>query len=194
MLSLRSAVVIAASLSQLVGSAPVTAQATKKSLVQQCYDATLVGGADADRQLVEVCTRTIAAGGMNAVNRSVTYSNRCLGYLRLTDLEKALADCDEAVRLDPKHAYALDNRGDVYREKKQYDRAIVDFNAAIKVDPSFVSAYVNRARTFEDMGNLASARADVDTVLASTTDRLIDKWARREAAVILRRLTAAKKP
>jgi len=37
----------------------------------------------------------------------------------------------EAIRLDPKHARAFNNRGDAYNAKGEYDRALADYGSAI---------------------------------------------------------------
>ena len=61
------------------------------------------------------------------------------------DYDKALADYDEAIRLDPDSVLAHNNRGGVWYYKKDYDKAIAEFNEAIRLDPNFAGAYDNRS-------------------------------------------------
>ena len=58
--------------------------------------------------------------------------------------DKAIADYNESIRLDPKYAIAYNNRGDAWYHKKEYDKAIADFNEAIRLDPKTAVAYSNR--------------------------------------------------
>src|SRR5262249_59514253 len=52
------------------------------------------------------------------------FNNRGLAYHSKNDCERAIADYDEAIRLNPKHALAFLNRGLAYYIKKDYDQAI----------------------------------------------------------------------
>jgi tetratricopeptide (TPR) repeat protein len=49
---------------------------------------------------------------------------------------RAIADYDQAIRLDPDFALAYNNRGDAWNGLGNIDRAMADFDAAIKADPS----------------------------------------------------------
>jgi tetratricopeptide (TPR) repeat protein len=51
------------------------------------------------------------------------------------DPDHAIADADEAIRLDPKDAAAFRTRGKALTDKGAYDRAIADYQAALKLDP-----------------------------------------------------------
>ncbi len=69
------------------------------------------------------------------------------GALRIEkgDLDLAIEDFNQAVRLNPKMAVAFDNRGLAWGRKKEYDKAIADYNEAIRLDPKLVNAWNNRA-------------------------------------------------
>ena len=49
--------------------------------------------------------------------------------------DKAIADFNDAIRLDPKNAWAYSNRGRSWLSKRDFDKALTDFNAAIQLDP-----------------------------------------------------------
>src|SRR5262249_26284536 len=51
-------------------------------------------------------------------------------------LQKALANCNEALRLEPDYSYALDSRGLTYLRLGQPDKAIADYDAALKIRPN----------------------------------------------------------
>ena len=54
------------------------------------------------------------------------------------ETDDALADYNEAVRIDPKSAKAYDYRGIACFAKKDYDMAIADYSEAIRLDPKIV--------------------------------------------------------
>lgn len=52
-----------------------------------------------------------------------------------------MADCNEAIRLNPTLAVAYINRALAWNKKKVYDKAIADYNEAIRLDPQHPLAY-----------------------------------------------------
>ena len=75
--------------------------------------------------------RPVDASGLAAELYQVR-AHDCLGK---GDYDKAIADCSEAIRLDPKYAVAYNQRGWAYEKKHNHDRAIADYTAAILLNP-----------------------------------------------------------
>jgi tetratricopeptide (TPR) repeat protein len=75
------------------------------------------------------------------------------------DSDKALADLDRAIELDPKATLAHYHRANLAYGKAQYDTALVDYNTVIEQDPEFDWAYHVR-------GWIYYRRADYDKALA----------------------------
>ena len=66
---------------------------------------------------------------------------------------RAIADHTEAIRLDPKDAFAYYNRAKSHMDAGDFDRAIADFTEAIRLDPKKSSrAYCNRGSAYEQKG------------------------------------------
>lgn len=61
------------------------------------------------------------------------------------DIDSAIRDFDEAIRLQPTFARAWVLRGCSYMLKGHYDKALADFNQAIRIDPRNAAAYCDRA-------------------------------------------------
>jgi tetratricopeptide (TPR) repeat protein len=78
-------------------------------------------------------------------------------FLLNKDYDNAIAQFNEAIRLDPNYAWAYAERGVAYLFKKQFDRAINDLNEAIRLDPNYAFAYVKRGLVYsnKDKNNTA---------------------------------------
>src|SRR6266567_3870887 len=77
----------------------------------------------------------------------------------------ALADYNEAIRLDPKSALALSDRGVAYGNKGDYDRALADLNEAIRLDPKSAHAFRNRDIVYAYKGDYERAIADLNEAI-----------------------------
>jgi tetratricopeptide (TPR) repeat protein len=66
--------------------------------------------------------------------------------LRKGDTDRAIADYNEGVRLNPKYAVAFYNRGNAYSRKGDTDRAIADYSEAIRLYPKYALAFCWRGK------------------------------------------------
>jgi tetratricopeptide (TPR) repeat protein len=97
-------------------------------------------------QSIAACARMIGNDAETVANRAVAYKNRGNAYYNKKDYDGAIADYNQAIKLDPNqaltyHVLAFANRARIYFDKKDYDRAIADYNEAIKLDPKLATAY-----------------------------------------------------
>ena len=91
-----------------------------------------------------------------------SYSDR--GNAVLGDTEKALADCDSAIKLAPKRTATLyDSRGYALTRAKRYDAAIRDFSTALEIDPKHASALWGRGYVYMRKGETEKAQRDFAT-------------------------------
>lgn len=81
------------------------------------------------------------------------------------DLQGAIADYSEAIRLDPTLAVAYSNRGAVLTDLADYQNAIVDLDEAIRLDPNFAGAYSTRGNARFLSGDVPGGFADWDKAI-----------------------------
>src|SRR5262249_885700 len=75
--------------------------------------------------------------------------------------DRAIADNDQAIRLDPNFAVAFYNRGIACYFQKDFDRAIADYDQAIQFKANNVHAYNNRGSAKRAKGDSAGSDADI---------------------------------
>jgi tetratricopeptide (TPR) repeat protein len=92
-------------------------------------------------------------------------NNRGAAYAAKHDYDRAIADFDEAIRLDPKSSSAIGYRGFAYDAKQDYDRAIADYNEAIRLDPKSSSNVENRGAAY-------AAKQDYNRAIADYTEAI----------------------
>lgn len=83
--------------------------------------------------------------------------------------DRAIADFDAAIRLNPGVAGIYLERGLAYEAKGEHAIAIMDFDAAIRRDPTLVQAYFGRALAYDGIGE--GQRATADLTVAASLDR-----------------------
>jgi len=72
------------------------------------------------------------------------HNNRCWANAAGGDLQLGLKDCNEALKLRPGFADALDSRGLIYLKLGRSSEAIADYSAALETNPRLVSSLFGR--------------------------------------------------
>ena len=83
----------------------------------------------------------------------------------LQNFDKTVADCTQALKLDPNYAMAYNNRGAAYGNLNNYKQAMIDVNRAIECDPTLALAYNNRAALYLMARNVELALRDANKAI-----------------------------
>jgi len=93
------------------------------------------------------------------------YHLRGVAYLAHKQYDKAIADFNESLRLQPKNAGALNNRGQTSYLKGDYQAAVADYTAAIAIDANNPLVLNNRALGYIELHDLSKAMNDIQAAL-----------------------------
>ncbi len=81
--------------------------------------------------------------------------------------DKALADFNQAIRLDPQATLAFLGRGVLLATRKRsYERAIADFDKVLVLEPDNVLALIRRGEALSQLGETGRGLADLDRAVA----------------------------
>lgn len=86
-------------------------------------------------------------------------------YQDRNEPELALDDLNDAIRIDPTAAYLWNDRGEVWRARKNYKKAIGDYTEAIRLAPDRPGPYNNR-------GLALYAQKEYDKAIADYTEAI----------------------
>jgi len=76
------------------------------------------------------------------------YTKRAVCSMFQAKPKEALADFDNAIKIDPNYAEAYLFKGSIYQYSEDYDIAIDYYTKAIKANPSYADAYMMRGLLF----------------------------------------------
>ncbi len=136
-----------------------------------------------------------------------SFQNRGIAKEALGELDGALAEINQAIRLDPTLPQPLINRTAIWRTKGDLDRAIADGGEAIRLarekppvnimtlpNSVLISGYIHRALAYEAKGDYEHARDDYKATLAIAASDAGSKANQATAKVRLSLVTDAAAP
>ena len=82
---------------------------------------------------IDYYTRCLKSVDLSIGNQAIFYNNRGEVYYRKGEYDRAIADYDQALRLDPD--YASNNRGRAHFYRGRFAQAVPDLRRAVAADP-----------------------------------------------------------
>jgi tetratricopeptide (TPR) repeat protein len=86
------------------------------------------------------------------------------------ELQEAVADCNESLRLRPGDAETFDSRGFAYLKLGDFEKSIADYDAALKIDPKKAYSLYGRGFAKQKKGDQADGDADMSAAKAIRAD------------------------
>ena len=157
---MRFSMLLAAVATSLALSSPV--RADSQSDLDRCKFAGALSKAD---EGIAACDQVINDPKVTAKNRATAFSNRCGWWWSKKNPDRALSDCNEAIRADSSNTAAYVNRGNVFLSKSDFEHAFADFNAAIQLDPKNAWAFATRGNLYKNKGDPEHALADLNELI-----------------------------
>jgi tetratricopeptide (TPR) repeat protein len=102
---------------------------------------------------------------VSALDQSIIHFYRGTAYSRRGDHDRAIADHNQAIKLQHNYVKSYNNRGNAYYQKEDYDRAFADYNQAIKLQSDYADAYHNRGSVYFKKGDYDRAFADYNQAI-----------------------------
>jgi len=114
---------------------------------------------------IPACTRVIAQSSPDSPEQINAYVARSKHYTIAEDLDRALADTNEALQRDPVNADALHNRALVHYYLGHFDEAMADINKEMAARPDDAECHATRARFLAEAGQTDAALKDLDRAI-----------------------------
>jgi len=128
-----------------------------------------------DDGAIAACGRVIAAGKLGSYALANAYSDRGGALVDKMQIDRAIADLNEAIKLNPNLVTAYINRGYANQAKKDNKAAIDDFSKSLELNPRNSAVHAQRGQAYAALGDADHAISDLVTALSlNPNDRNLD--------------------
>jgi tetratricopeptide (TPR) repeat protein len=103
-----------------------------------------------------------------------SYSIDELVKSKILTLKESIFFYDKALEIDAKNTDALNGKGAVYGDLKQYDEALKYYNKALEIDPRYINTLNDKASTLAEIGRNDEAFSLIEKeVISNPTDEYL---------------------
>lgn len=119
--------------------------------LDSCQDSKLPPESDQDKALRSELKQMLLVG----------YLNLALCYLKSNKLKECIANCDQALELDPKNVKAHFRKGLAYLPTNDHERALKQFEIVLEIDPNNAEAKARKNECHTAIRNYYQKQKDV---------------------------------
>jgi tetratricopeptide (TPR) repeat protein len=132
-----------------------------KGAASDCYE--LVKSKRLNNSTLEICNDALKDDALSPKNRAATFNNRGIVHMRSNNRDAAERDYQAALRISPNIAETQINLGAMFYANEMYTESVTVLNEGVKAESegSRAVAHYNRALSFEKLGELDEAYADL---------------------------------
>ncbi len=157
---------ILASIVAAIGASTMPPAVAETAATHECY------GEDNGRR-IKACTELIETPGISPENQSAAFAMRALSHSLKGAYDTAIRDYNEAIRIIPDFAVALNNRAWAYFKSGRAAMGLDDVEKSLALDPSSPHTYDTRAHIRQWTGQPSAALADYERAMAFGGQRMI---------------------
>ena len=121
-----------------------------------------------DTESIEAFTKALDAGA----DPYIAHLSRGVGYVKIQDIDNALADFGKAINLNNQSARAHFFRGMAYMMKNEFENAVSDFTHALEYKKDYGMAKFCRAVSNARLGKFDESSKDMMAVLPQMDENL----------------------
>jgi tetratricopeptide (TPR) repeat protein len=122
-------------------------------------------GLEPERRIAP-CSALIDAPDTAAAVRAKAFFLRALSYWQLNQRERAVTDYDQAIRIAPRFAGALNNRADAWLKLGKPAQGMPDVDQALEIEPQNPIYNATRGQINQSVGDRQGAMRDHDAAMA----------------------------
>jgi tetratricopeptide (TPR) repeat protein len=155
----RTAAAVSTGVAAPGGPAPPRGLAASPSLADQAFGKVPgAGGAVATKPAAAASTAPVVPAAQALLESARAHEKN-------RDYDKAIADLDKAIALNPKYTSAFLEMGYIHNTRKDFDKAITAFDKAIELNGTFAPTFASRGSAYAGKSNYAAAVADFNKSL-----------------------------
>src|SRR5262245_24332989 len=130
------------------------------------------------KEVLDGCAAYMASGATDKDQLVRAHAVRAMAFSAIRDLDSALAELDEAIKLDATKPNSYFMRAAAYEAKKDYDKALADLDEAIRLDAKHGDYYLLRGIVYRDKGDFDRALVELNEKLKLDPDAAMGHSAR----------------
>lgn len=128
---------------------------------------------DDNERRIEGCSELIARPDIGQEDLSLAYAMRALAFSLKGNYASALSDYDQAIRINPTFAVALNNRAWALYKAGRGTEGLRDVERSLSLSPGSSHALDTRAHIRQQQGDITGALADYEMAMVQGGERLI---------------------